>query len=185
MNDISHPQRGFTLVEIIIGIVILSIALGVITNFFATQSKQSADPMHQVRATELAQAVMGEIMAKSFDEASDHAGGVSRCDASTCSSAMGPEESSADLYDDVDDYKSTIPGSGYCTGLDVTTIQDVLADTSIANEYANYCLSINVFYDGNRDGNNDGAYADTKRIKVTIFTASGQEFTFAAHRYNY
>ncbi len=183
MRPTSHA--GFTLIEIIIGIVILSISLGIITTFFVNQSKQSADPIHQVRATELAQAVINEIFAKAFDENSDHAGGVNRCTAATCTApaSLGAEEARVDLYDDVDDYVST--GAATCNGSPESTIQDVLADTSIASEYSNYCLSIDVFYDGNRDGVDDAAYADAKRIVVTIVTPSGSPFNFAVLRYNY
>ncbi|KKK99920.1 prepilin-type N-terminal cleavage/methylation domain-containing protein [Rheinheimera mesophila] len=74
-------SAGFTLIEIIIGIVVLAIALVVITSALGPLYKRSSDPWHQVRAAELGQSFLNEIMARAFDEASDKAGGEYRCDA--------------------------------------------------------------------------------------------------------
>lgn len=79
--QLNKQSAGFTLIEIIIGLVVLAIALVVITGALGPLYQRSSDPWHQVRAAELGQSFLNEIMARAFDEASDKAGGEFRCDA--------------------------------------------------------------------------------------------------------
>ena len=44
-------QSGFTLIELIIGIVMFAIALSIITALIAPQAKQSAKPIVSLRAS--------------------------------------------------------------------------------------------------------------------------------------
>ncbi len=76
-------QAGFTLVELVIGIVVLAIALTMITVVLGPLYQRSSDPWHQVRAAELGHSFLNEIMARSFDENSDRAGSEFRCGASS------------------------------------------------------------------------------------------------------
>ncbi|MGY3870522.1 type IV pilus modification PilV family protein [Aeromonas crassostreae] len=71
--------RGFTLIELIVGIVLLSVALTGILGLLINQAPRAVDPVQQVRAAQLAQRLLGEILQKSFDEYSDHNGGRYRC----------------------------------------------------------------------------------------------------------
>ncbi|WP_219598248.1 type IV pilus modification PilV family protein, partial [Aeromonas salmonicida] len=73
------PERGFTLIELIVGIVLLAVALTGILGLLINQAPQAVDPVQQVRAAQLAQRLSGEILQKSFDENSDHNGGRYRC----------------------------------------------------------------------------------------------------------
>src|SRR5690606_33770344 len=79
------------------------------------QAQRSAEPILQTRAAGLGQALMLEIMSKSFDQHSDRTGGLLRCgetDAPTCTepTALGPDSDSDSvketraLFNDVDDY---------------------------------------------------------------------------------
>jgi MSHA pilin protein MshD len=72
-------KRGFTLIELIVGIVLLAVALTGILGLLINQAPQAVDPVQQVRAAQLAQRLSGEILQKSFDEQSDHNGGRYRC----------------------------------------------------------------------------------------------------------
>jgi MSHA pilin protein MshD len=74
-------QAGFTLIEVIVGIVVLAIALTLITAVLGPLSQKSTEPWHQVRAAELGHSFLNEVMARSFDESSDRSGGAYRCDA--------------------------------------------------------------------------------------------------------
>ncbi|WP_257981397.1 type IV pilus modification PilV family protein, partial [Aeromonas salmonicida] len=73
------PDRGFTLIELIVGIVLLAVALTGILGLLINQAPQAVDPVQQVRAAQLAQRLAGEMLQKSFDEQSDHNGGRYRC----------------------------------------------------------------------------------------------------------
>ncbi|WP_235712995.1 prepilin-type N-terminal cleavage/methylation domain-containing protein, partial [Aeromonas caviae] len=72
-------RRGFTLVEFVVGIVLLAVALTGILGLLVNQAPQAVDPVQQVRAAQLAQRILGEMLEKSFDEHSDHNGGRFRC----------------------------------------------------------------------------------------------------------
>lgn len=103
-------QQGFTLVELIIGLVVLGLAVVMLAMLFFPQAQRSAEPILQTRAAGLGQALMLEIMSKSFDQHSDRTGGLLRCgetDAPTCTepTALGPDSGETRaLFNDVDDY---------------------------------------------------------------------------------
>lgn len=101
-----HPKAiGFTLVEAVITISIVSIALLAISQALSFGLQHSSDGIGQARTVNLAQAYFEEISAKRFAEATP-AGGVPACSATTtpCGS-IGPEASETrSTYDDIDDF---------------------------------------------------------------------------------
>jgi MSHA pilin protein MshD len=77
---LKKKQLGFTLIELVIGIIAFAIVITLVTGLIVPQATRSIDPIFQVRATELAQSLMNEINAKAFDEQSDNSnGGLVRC----------------------------------------------------------------------------------------------------------
>lgn len=178
----SHArQRGFNLIEVVIGLVLLSLALLYITNVLSGFSRQSVDPIQQVRAAELGHALLNEILGKAFDENSNSGGSALRCSdqagGPACSATMGPDgsESDPDDFDDVDDYH----------GFSDT---DQLLDSAVSYQsiYANYSLAVSVAYDNNpeNDATSDHIYA-YKLITVTVTTPNGEAFDFRAYRGNF
>lgn len=71
----SQNKHGFTLIEMVIGIVAFSAVLTIIIGVLAPQATRSVDPIFNVRASELAQSLFNEISAKTFDESSNQTGG--------------------------------------------------------------------------------------------------------------
>jgi prepilin-type N-terminal cleavage/methylation domain-containing protein len=67
-------NRGFTLIEIVITIVILGAVAGILVPFF-NAIVHSPDPVIRERAISLGQAMMDEIMAKRWDENTPMGGG--------------------------------------------------------------------------------------------------------------
>lgn len=186
-----RQQAGFTLVELVIGIVVLAIALTVITGVLGPLYQRSTDPWHQVRAAELGHSFMNEIMARSFDEQSDRADGSYRCDALTeptpvtpwpCTDAInfGPEAGETRIsFNDVDDFHN-FSASG-------DAITNILANP-LTGLYTNYQVAIDVAYDGNFNGvmnEADPAERLAKRILVSVTTPSGEVIQFAAYRSNW
>ena len=55
-------RRGFTLIEFVVGIVLLAIALTGILGLLINQAPQSVDPVQQVRGAQLAQRILGEVL---------------------------------------------------------------------------------------------------------------------------
>lgn len=174
-------QRGFTLVEIIVGIVVLAIALTLITSIILPAARQSVTPVYQVRAAELGQATLNEILSKSFDEQSDRQGGQLRCgepdsngDANPCtdSADFGPDGEDRDRFDDVDDYHL------------LSAIETALGEP-LAARYPNFSLLVDVCYSDAAGTCGALSAPQFKRILVQVTTPDGQEFDFSAIRGNF
>lgn len=137
-----NSQRGFTLIELIIGIVLLGIAVAGLASLVFSQARPSITPLYQLRASELATALMDEILAMSFDENNLSAATNSRCGSSSNSSPctalndLGFEVGeSRQNYDDVDDFNDfSINGA-------------LLVDEpSLSEIYRNFTLTVDVCY---------------------------------------
>jgi len=61
-------QRGFTLIELIIFIVVVSAGLAGILSVMNTVVKSSADPMVRKQATALAESILEEIVLKAYTD---------------------------------------------------------------------------------------------------------------------
>lgn len=112
-------QRGVTLIEVILFIVVLAIALVAILRVFNLAVTRSVDPLIRVRAIEIAQAQLDEILSRRFDE-NTPVGGVPACNANGGVACLGI---TADTdFDDVGDYHlftQTFSG-GYTLTVNVT-----------------------------------------------------------------
>lgn len=172
----SANVQGFTLIEVIIGIVTLSIAFAVIINLLIPATKQSAGQIQQIRASELGQSLMNEIVAKAFDENSDMAGGAVRCGESTttCSTVMGSEGETRSQYDDVDDYNG------------LTLVQNSLAE-NLGTLYQGFKVAISVCNDSNYNGVCDGSDNNktAKLITISITDPIDNTITFSTYRANF
>ena len=88
-----HPENGFTLIEMIMAIVVLTAAASGILFAFAQNTARSADPMIRQQAIIIAQAYLEEIMLKPYN---DPDGG----ETGSCEEGAGNRIQ----YDDVADY---------------------------------------------------------------------------------
>lgn len=91
-------QSAFTLIEIIVTILVISVAATALLSVFTNMVRGSADPVIQQQATTIAEAYLEEILLRAFD---DPQGGETGNDEG--------EAGRAD-YDDVKDYRSLAPG---------------------------------------------------------------------------
>ncbi|WP_026024216.1 type IV pilus modification PilV family protein, partial [Enterovibrio norvegicus] len=66
-NPISRHQRGYTLVELVIGIVVFGVAMVLISTTLFPMFAKSANPHFEARAAALGQAVMNQVLARQFD----------------------------------------------------------------------------------------------------------------------
>ncbi len=91
MNDLSlnslRRQRGVTLIELIVSIVIVGIASSAVLGVIAMTTAHSADPMLRHQAVAIAEAYLEEISLKAFTDPDGVDGEGARA-----------------LFDDVDDY---------------------------------------------------------------------------------
>jgi MSHA pilin protein MshD len=186
-NSISlTAQRGFTLIETIVGIVVLSISLSIFTTLIYPVAIESAKQVHQIRAAELGQSMLNEILGKAFDENSDMSSGLIRCgeEGVTCTAAvnLGPDEISPgvsegrNVFDDVDDYNN------------LSDIESSLGQNdSLTDIYRGFKVNVQVRNDSDSDGDsddNDNNYT-AKLITVTVTTPQDFDFVFSAYRYNF
>ena len=133
-------QAGTTLIELVIAIVIISIAVSAILMVFSMNVGYSADPMIRYQAVAIAEAYLEEISLKAFADP----GG-------------GDGEASRDLYDDVDDYHglvnvgarnqfdAALPGLGDYT-VSVTVTQSALPSIAAID---NYLINVTVTHAAN------------------------------------
>ncbi|MBU1308619.1 MAG: type II secretion system GspH family protein [Gammaproteobacteria bacterium] len=178
-------SHGVTLIELIIGIVVLAISLSIVTSVLGPLYVKSADPWHQVRAAELGHSLMNEILGKAFDEHSNRSGSLLRCDEAGAQACTAQADFGADClhggnscpggpfeqrsqFDDVDDFD----------GLNVSgdQISNIFGnDPRMAAVYRSYSLQISVSYDNPL----------TKRVLIEVTTPTGAVIDFAALKGNW
>jgi MSHA pilin protein MshD len=180
-------NKGFTLIELIVGIVVLAISFSVLTSLIYPITQHSADQLHQVRAAELAQSMLNEIQNKAFDQNSDMAGGLLRCgetDAPACSTDMGKDTvlgitETRVTFNDVDDYND----------LDYSAGEIENSQGQLLILYLGYAMKVNVCNDADYDGvcNADPAInkSTAKLITVNIITPTDFSLHFSTYRANF
>ena len=168
-------QTGFSLVELVVMILVLSVALTGVTIAINETVKQSPKPLVQTRAMELAQTYLDEILPKRFDELSGQ-GGTPRCDstdnaAQICSNSLVNEEGgNRQLFDDVDDFNN------------LDNSPPINATGTTLNIYNDYRVQVSVTYAGGDIGlANRGA----KRITINVTTPLGNTIPVTAYRVNF
>ncbi|MBQ8707359.1 MAG: prepilin-type N-terminal cleavage/methylation domain-containing protein [Succinivibrionaceae bacterium] len=111
-------ERGFTLVELVIGMVLLGIACAGSLSLLLSQKSAYRDPMVQQTSLQIINKIAGEIRIRSFDSKSDLGGGVFRCSEpviddfqlAECTTeakyGIDAGESASDIgtFDDIDDF---------------------------------------------------------------------------------
>ena len=159
-------QTGATLVELVITIVIISVAIAGVVGAFALITGRSADPLNQTRAVKLAQLYMDEILTQKYDDQTPQ-GGFPKF-SGACS--IGPEGSEGRAtFVDVDDYDGLTGAPSTATG-------------SALIGYSGFSISITVTCAGTEVG----LPADeAKRIDLDITAPGNQTFSFTAYRANF
>jgi MSHA pilin protein MshD len=161
-----RSQSGATLVELVITIVIISVAIAGVVGAFALITGRSADPLNQTRAVALAQIYMDEILSRRYDEDTP-VGGNPREPGCT----INTEEANRSDYDDVDDYNAINNAA-----------PENAEGTALGADYGNFQVSVTVQCAGDEIGL---AVDETKRIDLTITDPSGQDYGFSAYRANF
>ncbi len=156
MNKIKINYSGFSLIELVVAIVILSIGVTAFLTLIINTTKNSVDPQIRVQGNAIARAYLEEIMLNqfcepNFDPDTDPATGCSvDCTFSACSTvspnacggvnATGGAETGRAVFDDVCDYNSLNDvgamdqtGSGVISGLENYTVNVTVDDTATLN----------------------------------------------------
>ena len=163
----ANAQRGFTLIELVVGIVVFTISLTVVLSLIVPQAEQTAEPFRQVKAAKLGQSLMNDILSRSYDENSDRSPPFETCnDKGSCSVVLGPEEASEDDYDDLDDY------NGY-------------AVADVGGNYAGFSFTVAVEYDTDLNDATPNDGQAFKRVDIAVTAPNGQVYNFSAYRGSY
>lgn len=180
MNGPKQRNQGFTLLEIIVGMVVSAISLTMLYSLVYPQIVRGVEPMLQARAAELGQAIMEEILAKPYDERSP-TGGVPPCSPCTAAADLGTDsgEDARAKFDDVDDFDSLCSAQ--------QSVAQILG--AAASGFENFRMQSCVFYDGNYDGIAD-SNENAKRINVAVYPPSlsgglAAPVRFSAYRGNF
>ncbi|MBE7214451.1 prepilin-type N-terminal cleavage/methylation domain-containing protein [Shewanella benthica] len=177
---LAHKSNGFTLIELIVGMVVLSIGLVLLTSMLFPQADRAAETLHRVRSAELAHSLLNEIWSKRYDQNTNANGGVPACGAAarpdlglpaglpcTLKNDLGPDGENRNSFNDVDDYH----------GLTHASLM-LNSDNTYASEYPNYQLSVTVTYP-------DLPILNRKLITIAVTTPNNEVITYNAVRSNY
>lgn len=166
----SRSHAGVTLIELVISIVVISIALVAVLNSFSFSVSQSADPLWRNKSLKLAQLYLDEILARSYDE-STPVGGLPPVASPSCA-GLGPEggETRA-TYDDVDDYN----------GIDDAPPVSLIG--AIDSSYGNYRVQVSVGCDGSSVAASGNSHA--KKIIVQVTPPGEGPISFAVYKGNF
>lgn len=162
--QLSANGSGFTLIEIVMIIVVVSIAIPTLLIVLGQGARQSVDAELQVSATNVAQAMMEEIKTKCWD---DTAASAANCSGAVTPSATLASEGTEDRID--------------CTGLSAVTPYDDVDDYNGHSETCtwggpSYTTTVSVCYVLSTDLNTclptPPTTSDFKRISVTVSNTS-------------
>jgi MSHA pilin protein MshD len=102
-----HQQRGVTLIELILFIMIIGIALTAILGVMNVTTRHSADTLRDKQALMIAEGLLEEVQLARFtfcDPASDNFDTATSSSACTIPEAWGPETGNTRPYDNINDY---------------------------------------------------------------------------------
>ncbi|MCH1488260.1 MAG: type II secretion system GspH family protein [Pseudomonadales bacterium] len=181
-------QAGFTLVELVVGLVISTISIAMFATLIVPLFTRSVEPLLQIRAAELAQSILEQATAYRYDE-NTPVGGSPPCNglgglSCTPSASFGTDAGEANRasFDDLDDFNA------FCAA--DNNIQDVFGnDLTTGGSFANFSFRLCVAYDGNFNGAiNEAASgeANAKLLTVTVTPPQpASALTVSVYRSNY
>jgi len=156
-------QKGVTLVELIVFIVVISLALGALLGVYRQSLVSSVDPLVRVRLLEATQSQLDRALARRYD-ANTPPGGVP-----ACGSTVPPG----------------VPAAPNCAGIDDDTggLSEFVADNASDSPYPGYTRTVSQELAGDDLGlANDG---DAKLVTVTTTAPNGESLTLSAYRTNF
>lgn len=149
-------QTGTTFVELLISIIIVSVALTGILLAFSQNATRSADPLIQHQSIAIAESYLEEILAKSFTDPD----GI-------------PEGANRSQFDDVSDYNA----------LPDTLVRD--QNNVIISGLENYSVSVTVTANSIGPVGSPVAAGNAMLISVTVTPTTGNVITLSGYKVNY
>lgn len=172
MSPADH-QRGLTLVELIVAMVVISVGVAGVLSAFNVSVRSSADPLVAKQAVALGEALVEEVSLAPFtwcdpDDANAETA-ASAGDCASLSEVLGPEAGDARPFDNVNDYH----------GLVLNPVSDVsgMAIPGLAGYTASIAIA---------EGGLPGlAAGESLRIMVTVTAPNGDVYLMEGMRTRY
>lgn len=186
-------QRGLSLIELVIAIMIVSVSVVGVLMVFDTSVRHSADPMLRKQAVAIAEAMLNEVLAQAYtycdpqdvaNEAATPPASSAACTGGAAGSqdkgggALGPQPPSEGRFNATDPFDNVGDHHGYATsgvvyGMDDGSHRIVSLD--------GYSVSVTV----TRDGTAFGLPADAAlRVNVQV-SGRGDTVTLSGWRFRY
>lgn len=146
-------RTGFTLVEVVVAIAIISVAIGGVMLVFVVALRHSADPQQQQQAIAIAEGYMDEILSRAYADPD----------------GVALREASRALYDDVTDYNGLSEPPHDQDGNTITGLE-------------NYLVSVNVSEADNVLGPAGDTAPLARRIDVRVRLDPQVDTTISAYR---
>ena len=157
----SRHQRGMTLIELVISIVIIGIAAAALYSAMASISGRSADPMLRQQSLAIAEAYLEEIELQAFLDPSTRL---------VCQAIPA----NRDKFDDVCDYRGLVDnGAVSVSGQAIAALTGYRVDVAVAAPSPQ---------PPNSSAWNDLPLNDVLHIKVTVTDPSGQQVLLDGYR---
>ena len=117
-------QRGVSLIELIVFLIVIAIASSALFVTYNYSLLHNPDPIIQMRAMELAQSRLDEILALKYDEKTP-TGGIPACNSTggaTCDNTPDTNRNDVDDFNNVSDtpYSTVVNGTTYSYTRNVT-----------------------------------------------------------------
>ena len=176
-------NRGFTLIELVVAIVILGIGVGAFITLINSSTVASIDPLVKQQANAVARAYLEEILLQSFCDPDIAGDCTATCSTgSTCSNAGCTENTGAaetrPTFDDVCDY-------------DTPAIVNAVVTDQLGNplpDLSDYRVSVDVIDGAGADLNGLSAVSSQSlRVDVTVnhINLADVDVTVSGYRTNY
>lgn len=136
-------QQGVSLIELIVFIIVIAIACSVLFKVYSYSAMRNADPIIQVRALELAQTKLDEIIALKYDE-NTPTGGIPACGATGGTACNNTPDSNMNDVDDFNNFTDT-PYTGYSRNVTVTTANNLKLITVTVAAPRGYSIRLAAF----------------------------------------
>ena len=156
-------RRGFSLIELVIGIVVVGIAIASVLTVFVTTTAHSADPMERQQAQLIAEAYLDEILLKKFYDPDTN---------NVCPAAV----EARNAFDNVCDYD----------GLVQSPPQDQYGNVTVAGYTASVSVTptaVSLGPGGNLVDNT--SVIRVLQVTVTVTGPNGNSVTLNGYRTNY
>lgn len=172
MNMRMPRGQGFTLIELVVGMMLVGVALSVLSMLLLPLAGRTADTQSRVTAIEIANSLMEQIWVKPFDSMTLDGACIQSSSNCTLSNRFGSENNNNQLSD-VDDYHGFNQGS-------------MMSDTkTYAQMYPNFKIKVDVAYAMESGEKKPNEITNYKLITITVTTPIGEAIYLEAIRGNY